>query len=260
MNDPVRVRPHPPLGKWYDNPEEHRPFLNRIFDESAPFYNAINNLASMGSGRWYRLWALRRAGLLPGMKVLDVATGTGAVARPAGVIVGPSGAVVGLDPSRGMMMQQRGKRYVTQLTQGVADRLPFRDAAFDFISMGYALRHVKDLGQTFREYLRVLRPGGTLLVLDFCRPENRAAYHAARFYLKTVVPRLVRFTGGGRAAQHLMEYCWETVDECVPPAEILERLRAEGFAEIHTERYAMMIEYRARRGLRAGNPSDSLRG
>jgi hypothetical protein len=61
----------------------------------------------------------------------------------------------------------------------------------------------------------------------------------------------VRFTGGGRAAQQLMEYCWETVDECVPPAEILERLRSEGFAEIHTERYAMMIEYRARRAQEA---------
>jgi demethylmenaquinone methyltransferase / 2-methoxy-6-polyprenyl-1,4-benzoquinol methylase len=247
MSEQGRVSPHPLLTNWYGHEREHRPFLNRIFDEAAPFYNAINNLASMGSGRWYRLWALRRAGLLPGMRVLDVATGTGAVARPAGVLVGPSGMVAGLDPSLGMMAQQRGKRHSTRLTQGVADRLPFRDAVFDFLSMGYALRHVKDLGQTFHEYLRVLKPGGTLLVLDFCRPESPTAYHAVRFYLKTIVPRLVRFTAGGRAAQRLMEYCWETVHACVPPAEILERLRSADFAEISTERFGMMIEYRARR-------------
>jgi demethylmenaquinone methyltransferase/2-methoxy-6-polyprenyl-1,4-benzoquinol methylase len=247
MKEPVPVSPHPPLADWYGNEREHRPFLNRLFDESAPFYNAINNLASMGSGQWYRKWSLGRAGLLPGMKVLDVATGTGAVARPAGILVGPSGMVAGLDPSLGMMAQQRGKRYSTRLTQGVADRLPFRDASFDFISMGYALRHVRDLGQTFYEYLRVLKPGGTLLVLDFCRPESRVARLLSRFYLQTVVPRLVRLTAGGRTAQRLMEYCWQTVDQCVSPERILEQLRSAGFTEIGTARHAMMIDYRARR-------------
>lgn len=247
MVESARVSPHPLLGSWYRSEPEHRPFLKQIFDESAPHYNAINNLASLGTGRWYRGWALRRAGLASGMKVLDVATGTGAVARPAAILVGPTGSVTGLDPSWGMMTEQRRMRYPTRLTQGVADRLPFRTAAFDFISMGYALRHVKDLNQTFREYCRVLRPGGTLLLLDFCRPEARAAYHLAKFYLKTVVPRLVRFTPGGRTAQKLMEYCWETVDECVPPGRILDCLKSEGFAEIRRERYGMMIEYGARR-------------
>jgi demethylmenaquinone methyltransferase/2-methoxy-6-polyprenyl-1,4-benzoquinol methylase len=91
----------------------------------------------------------------------------------------------------------------------------------------------------------VLKPGGILLILDFCRPQGRAACHLARFHLKKVIPWLVRFMSGGRPAQRLMDYCWDTVNECVPPQQILDRLSSEGFEQLHTKRYGMLIEYRA---------------
>src|SRR5688572_32581148 len=98
------------------------------------------------------------------MKVLDVATGTGLVAREALAIVGAQGSVTGLDPSAGMLEQARTLAF--SIVRGHGERLPFGPASFDFVSMGYALRHVSDLPALFGEMKRVLRPGGTACVLE----------------------------------------------------------------------------------------------
>jgi len=89
----------PPIGPiphyWADEASRTR-FVRDLFDRSAPEYDRIEGLLAFGTGRWYRRDALRRAGLRPGMAVLDIATGTGLVAREASAIVGPAGLVVGL--------------------------------------------------------------------------------------------------------------------------------------------------------------------
>jgi demethylmenaquinone methyltransferase/2-methoxy-6-polyprenyl-1,4-benzoquinol methylase len=242
MTEP-NASPHPVLGGYYAEEKERRGFLQGIFDESARFYNRIDALASFGSGPWYRRWALKRAGLKPGMKMLDVATGTGAVAWPASQLSAPGGMVVGLDPSWGMMQEQVRRQYPTKLAQGFAEHLPFPDATFDFLCMGYAIRHVADLDHTLREYRRVLKPGAPILILDFVRPKGRIAYALGRFYLKTVVPWIVWLTSVNRQATKLMEYCWETVDQCVPPERILAGLGRAGFGEVQTRTYGVCIEY-----------------
>ena len=88
-------------------------------------------------------------------------------------LVGSTGYVVGLDPSAGMLHEAR-KGPCRNLIQGVGEELPFPDASFDFLSMGYALRHVSDLHVAFREYRRVLRPGGIVLLLEVSRPRSAA--------------------------------------------------------------------------------------
>src|SRR5437867_1721338 len=122
-------------------------------------------MLDLGSGRSYRRWALKRAGLRPGMRLLDVATGTGLVALGAAGIIGEPGRVIGVDPSRGMLREAR-EALSGPLVQGRAEALPFRDDLFDMLSMGFALRHVADLGSASREYWRVLKPGGRLIVLE----------------------------------------------------------------------------------------------
>ncbi len=136
--DPRRVSPHPVLTAYYRDEAGHRRFLTRLFDDTASQYDRISGLMSLGSGAWYRRYALRRAGLTEGMKVLDVAVGTGAFASAAMTIVGPWGSVVGVDPSTGMLAQAH-KKLGIRLSQGVAEALPFRDEHFDFTTMGYAL-------------------------------------------------------------------------------------------------------------------------
>src|SRR5689334_15006376 len=97
------LAPHPPLGRYYATPDAKRKFVGAIFDQTAGEYDRIERMMAFGSGPWYRRQALRRAGLAPGMKCLDVAVGTGLVGREAVGIVGAGGEVVGLDPSTGML-------------------------------------------------------------------------------------------------------------------------------------------------------------
>ncbi len=231
FNEPrvTGVAPHPPLQKYYCGESQRRGFVTALFDRTAPHYDWINRIMSLGSGMRYRRDALRRAGLAPGLSVLDVAIGTGLVARAAGDILGDGGHVTGVDLSMGMLAEARKNLPIT-LVQGVAERLPLADACADFVTMGYALRHVTDLESTFREYLRVLKPGGTLLILELTRPAtDSAAYRFTRFYLHTVVPLLARLGAGGSDTRTLMEYFWDSVDQCVPPATILAALAGSGF-------------------------------
>lgn len=220
------MRPHPPLAGWYDSEEERVRRVRRWFDASAPHYDRITQALSFGSGHWYRRHVLARSGLGAGGSVLDVACGTGVFAEAARGIVGAAGRVVALDPSTGMLLQARaGAR--ASLVRATAEALPFAAGSFDLLTMGYALRHVADLQQTFAEYRRVLRPHGCVLIYEITPPASRLGRRLLGFYLGRVVPRFAGLHGA--AARELMEYYWETIARCVPPAAILEALRASGF-------------------------------
>jgi demethylmenaquinone methyltransferase/2-methoxy-6-polyprenyl-1,4-benzoquinol methylase len=202
-----------------------------LFNRVAGEYDGVNAIFSLGSGRWYRRQALRRAGLRSGMRVLDVATGTGLVAREAGKLAGATGAVVGLDLSESMLAETR-RISGLPCVQARAEALPIGEASIDFVSMGYALRHVPDLRLAFAGFHRVLRHGGTVLLLEISRPSGRVAAALARLYFRHLVPALCRLRGR-RTAEELLGYYWDTIDACVPPAVILGALREAGFAEVH---------------------------
>ena len=224
------ARPHPVLPRYYRTDADRAGFVRDLFDRTAPHYDRINQVFSLGTGGRYRREALQRAGLRPGAQVLDVAVGTGLVAREAAALVGPGGGVTGLDVSMGMLAEVR--RLGIPCVQGRAEALPIADASVDFVSMGYALRHVPDLVTTFREYHRVLRPGGTVLVLEIGRPDGRAAYLLAKFYLGGIVPTLCRLASPRAATGTLMSYYWDTIDSCVPAESILAALAEAGLTEV----------------------------
>src|SRR5687768_18543246 len=98
------------------------------------------------------------------MRVLDIATGTGLVAREALALIGPQGKLVGLDPSAGMLAE--AMQLDIPLVRAIGEKLPFGDSQFDFVSMGFALRHVADLEGLFSETRRVLKPGGAACILE----------------------------------------------------------------------------------------------
>jgi demethylmenaquinone methyltransferase/2-methoxy-6-polyprenyl-1,4-benzoquinol methylase len=239
--------PHPTLDRYYANSAGQREFLDSMFEATAPHYRRLDGLVSLGSGPYYRRYALRRAGLKPGMVSLDVATGTGLVAQAARALIGPTGRVTGLDRNAGMLAEAR-RALDRGFVQGMAERLPFRGDLFDFLSMGYALRHVTDLGITFGEYFRVLKPGGTVLILEFARPRSRLGLAVSRLYLKRIVPWLARWRAGSREAQILMSYCWDTVEHCVPGTLILDALKQSGFEAVRESSwFGVFVEYAARK-------------
>lgn len=223
------LRPHAPLGRYYTNEQERLQRVGRWFDGSSASYDWITQVMSLGAGHRYRRQALERAGIEPGMAVLDVACGTGVLAAHARQMVGEDSLVLGLDPSTGMLLEARGRGVIG--VRGQAEALPLASERFDLLSMGYALRHVADLRSTFEEYRRVLRPGGKVLILEITPPSSRLRFHLLKLYMRRVIPWLARLRGG-RGSQELMEYYWDTVEGCVPPAEILGTLTDAGFSAV----------------------------
>lgn len=240
------IAPHPPLCQYYDEIEARQGFLNELFNRTAYQYRNIEKATGFGSGLWYRRKALLQAGLEPSMHILDVACGPGLVTQCALNVVGPSGSVVGLDPSIGMLREAK-KGPCQNLVRGVGERLPFPDQKFDFLSMGYALRHVPDLKRAFAEYWRVLKPGGIVLLLEISRPKSAALHTLSRFYIKTVLGTVFSATTGNRDMQTLMSYWWETTEYCVPPEQIMHSLKDAGFVDCTLKEWwsGLLRDYRA---------------
>jgi demethylmenaquinone methyltransferase / 2-methoxy-6-polyprenyl-1,4-benzoquinol methylase len=247
---PPPTPPHPVLKEYYSSAAERQGFVGELFDGCARYYNHIGRMLDLGSGPAYRKWAVRRAGLRPGMRLLDVATGTGLLARGAARVVGKSGRVIGVDPSRGMLQEAQKALPSSPLVQGRAEALPFRDASFDMLSMCFALRHVPDLDVAFGEYYRVLKPGGRLLLNEVSRPTSRILRAMFRIHFQHIMPWLARLTTRSQPAELLMKFYWDTIDQCVPPETIITALGRSGFVKV--ERilwWGFMSEYRAARPL-----------
>jgi demethylmenaquinone methyltransferase/2-methoxy-6-polyprenyl-1,4-benzoquinol methylase len=238
--------PIPALPRYFSDERGRRRFLDNLFDGTAREYDSVERLLALGSGPWYRRQALRRAGLAPGMRVLDVATGTGLVAREAIATVGPTGRVIGLDPSAGMLHE--ALVLDIELVRALGEKMPFRDGEFDFVSMGFALRHVADLDLLFAEMRRVLKPGGVACVLEITRPQCRVAAAGLRAFMTRAVPAVARLTRHAAAARRLIPFYWDTIEACVPPETVLGALQRSGLAApSRTVILGLFSEYVARR-------------
>jgi len=227
----------PPLlgeSRFWSRAEDRQRAVNALFDRGAAHYDRVCRVMSLGAGQRYRRRALAQAGLRRGHRVLDVGTGTGLLAREIAGTVESSGRVVGLDPSVRMMFAGRAHLKIP-LVQSVGEALPFRDETFDFVTMGYALRHVPELGNAFREYRRVLRAGGRIVLLEITKPASTLGAAAARGYFGTIVPMLARVATGSADAARLMDFYWETIDHCVPPEIVIRSLADAGFADVRRD-------------------------
>jgi demethylmenaquinone methyltransferase/2-methoxy-6-polyprenyl-1,4-benzoquinol methylase len=241
------VAPHPTLPRYYENDGARAGFVRRIFDAGAADYDRIERMMALGSGSWYRRMALRRGGLVAGMRVLDVAIGTGLVAREEVGIVGDPSRVLGLDPSPGMLAEAV-RNLSVRVVMGRAERLPLEGGQFDFLSMGYALRHIADLSEAFAEFHRVVRPGGTVCILEITRPRSRVAAALLRQYMRYVVPALARLTGRRAESPMLWEYFWDTIAACVPPERVIAALEGAGFVDVTVHKdLGIFSQYTARK-------------
>ena len=239
---PVPLPPHPKLDRYYASDEGRPAFVSDVFDEGAPYYEWVCKVMSVGTGEEYRKRALNAAGLEQGMRVLDVATGTGLVLRSATELCGTRSHAIGLDPSTGMLRECR-RRCDAPLVQGRGEDLPFASEQFDLVSMGYGLRHVADLHSLFCEYRRVVKPGGRVLLMEITQPASAMGRRLNGLFLGGVLPGVARLRGGHRAGR-MMEYFWDTIQHCVPPDTILSALESAGFpGATRTVRGGILSEY-----------------
>ncbi|HUX63512.1 class I SAM-dependent methyltransferase [Sulfuricella sp.] len=244
--DPAPVHaPHVPLTDYYQTEQDRQAYLRQIFDNTAADYDRIEAMLAWGTGSRYRHQALIRGGLKAGMKVLDVGVGTGLVAAQACILTGDAALVTGVDPSPGMMAASKLPDTMV-LMEGRAESLPFPDNHFDFLSMGYALRHISDLSMAFAEFERVLKPGGRLCLLEITRPQNRFWRWLLKNYMRGVIPLLTRFVSTQKDNATLWRYFWDSIEACVPPEQVLATLSATGLTQVkrHLE-VGVFSEYQA---------------
>ncbi|MGB5178476.1 MAG: bifunctional demethylmenaquinone methyltransferase/2-methoxy-6-polyprenyl-1,4-benzoquinol methylase UbiE [Gammaproteobacteria bacterium] len=169
--------------------------VRQVFDSVADNYDLMNDLMSFGIHRLWKRFAINMAALKPGQQVLDLAGGTGDLTRLMAPAVGPSGHIVLSDINAAMLENGRRRLLDKGITGNVsfalanAEHLPFADNRFDLVTMAFGLRNVTDKQRALHAILRVLKPGGRLLVLEFSKPVA-ALKPAYDFYSFTVLPRL----------------------------------------------------------------------
>jgi ubiquinone/menaquinone biosynthesis methyltransferase len=178
----------PRLTAAFTTPESKRQYVSRLFDTIASRYDLITGVLSYGQDQRWKRTLISRAGLSPGMRVLDLATGTGDLAYLA---TARGAQAVGLDLVPRMVALARSKTPSAAagapvFLTGDMMALPFADAAFDVVMSGYGLRNVPVLQTACAEIARVLRPGGRFLALDFNRPESRLVRALYLGYLTVV--------------------------------------------------------------------------
>ena len=195
--------------------------VRTMFDRIAPVYDVMNRAMTAGLDRgWRRLTA--RAVVAPGDRVLDVCCGTGDLALAAR---DEGGRVTALDFSPRMLERARRKSSEVDWVQGDLLALPFADGVFDAVTVGFGLRNVTDLDRALSELRRVLRPGGTLGILEIVRPEGPLQLFF-RVWFDGVIPLAGRLLPGGAAYSYLPA----SVRRFPGPDELGERVEQAGFA------------------------------
>jgi demethylmenaquinone methyltransferase / 2-methoxy-6-polyprenyl-1,4-benzoquinol methylase len=175
-----------------------REHAQALFAPLGPTYDRYARLLSFGQDPRWRRFLVSRVEAGPNDTVLDVATGTGAVAQE--LIRRRSCSVVGLDQSVEMLAIARQRLpEQTRLVHGDADSLPFADRTFDALTFTYLLRYVDDPSATLLELARVVRPGGTIAGLEFGIPPNGAARSLWRLYVRYGLPAAGRIISSGWA-------------------------------------------------------------
>ncbi|ADE10604.1 Methyltransferase type 11 [Sideroxydans lithotrophicus ES-1] len=230
-SDEIVHAPHPPLTEYYDSEEDRRNWVGEQFNKTASDYDRMERILGLGTGSIYRRTILGRAGLKPGMHVLDVGMGTGLVAKQAVRILGDASKVTGLDPSAGMIRNAKLPAGVT-VVEGRAELIPLPDARYDFLSMGYSLRHVSDLSVAFAEFHRVLKPGGKVCILEITPPQGKIATALLKGYCKYAVPTLAKLIASNRDTALLWRYYWDTIEACAAPENVLRTLESAGFVNV----------------------------
>ena len=203
-----------------------------VFDSVASRYDVMNDLMSMGLHRLWKAYTIAASGVRPGHRVLDLAGGTGDLARAFARRVGDAGVVVHTDINHAMLARGRERLLDEGLVLPTvlcdAEKLPFQSHSFDIVSVAFGLRNMTHKEQALAEMCRVLRPGGRLLVLEFSQVAEplRKPYD---WYSFKVLPRLGRLVTGDEASYR---YLAESIRMHPDQATLKAMMKAAGFAHV----------------------------
>jgi len=202
-------------------------FVRAAFASIARRYVLTNHVLSLGFDLWWRRRVARAVARHEPERVIDVATGSGDLAASVRRS-SPGARVVGVDFCAPMLAEAR-KRGLADLLVADGLALPFPDATFDALTIGYGLRNMEDRDAGLREFARVLRPGGVLAVLDFSLPPSPLLRGPYRFYLHRVLPVLAGWLTGNREAY---AYLGESIEGFPSGPDMVARIEDAGFEAV----------------------------
>ncbi|MFC2971920.1 bifunctional demethylmenaquinone methyltransferase/2-methoxy-6-polyprenyl-1,4-benzoquinol methylase UbiE [Azotobacter bryophylli] len=238
MNDPRKNHEAEPVTHFgYQNvPESQKAKkVAEVFHSVAAKYDLMNDVLSGGLHRLWKRFTIELSGVRPGNRVLDIAGGTGDLTQQFSRLVGPTGEVVLADINESMLkvgrdkLLDRGVAGNVSFVQADAEKLPFPDNHFDVVTIAFGLRNVTHKEDALRSMLRVLKPGGRLLVLEFSKPSNRLlgkAYDTYSFAFMPLAGKLI--TNDAESYRYLAESI-----RMHPDQETLKRMMEEaGFDRV----------------------------
>ena len=208
--------------------------MRRMFSAIAPRYDFVTRVFSYGMDRRWKRTSVRKAALPPGAVVLDLACGTGDFSQLVMNSV-PGARVVAADLTVEMLRQAR-RRGVSEAVCGDAGALPFRDAVFDGVFVGYGLRNFPDLAGALAEIHRVTRPGGRLVSLDFFLPAPRLL---RRLYLGWLYLQGAFWGALLHGRPSVYTYIARSLGGFLSIEELSTRLRQSGYTRVDAEAYIL---------------------
>jgi demethylmenaquinone methyltransferase/2-methoxy-6-polyprenyl-1,4-benzoquinol methylase len=192
--------------------DEKQGLVANVFNSVAKKYDVMNDVMSFGIHRLWKRYTIDCSGVRKGMKVLDIAGGTGDLTAQFSRRVGPTGEVVLADINQAMLDVGRDKLRNMGIVDNVdyvqanAEELPFDSDSFDIITIAFGLRNVTDKQKALESMFRVLKPGGRLLVLEFSKPVPPLLSQAYDFYSFNVLPKMGQLVAGdAESYQYLAE-------------------------------------------------------
>ncbi len=246
--------------------------VQRMFAAIAPSYDLNNRLHSLWMDEHWRRKTVKLAAVTPADTVVDVACGTGdltlkfaqavcdATNRGQGTqyrVVPPRDRVMGIDFTYEMLPLARAKAMnrtvrgtqstygdITQFCCGDATALPLPDGSADVVSIAFGIRNVADPAAAIREFFRILRPGGRLMILEFSLPTNALLRGLYNFYFRKILPRTATFISGDKSGAY--KYLPESVNTFIGREQMMQMMQAAGFVEVgqHPMTFGVCVCYR----------------
>lgn len=225
--------------KPYDEQGAKGRQVERMFDNIAHSYDLLNHTFSLGIDRYWRRAAIRSLRPYQPREILDVATGTGDFALQSARRLRPD-RILGVDLSEGMLgvgrekVARAGLSDVIRFQKEDCLHLSLPDASFDAVTVAYGVRNFEDLDQGLREMLRVLRPGGRLVIIELTAPHRAPMRQLFHFYSHVLMPALGKLVSRDKKAY---TYLPATM-EAFPQGEVMQGiLQRAGFAEVRFRRF-----------------------
>ncbi|MAR15410.1 MAG: bifunctional demethylmenaquinone methyltransferase/2-methoxy-6-polyprenyl-1,4-benzoquinol methylase UbiE [Candidatus Marinimicrobia bacterium] len=215
--------------------KDKKDFVQTMFDKISFKYDFFNHLATFYIDKYWRYQFIRRLNIKKGMNVLDIATGTGDVI----IKICKKNENVngfGFDCSQNMLEMAKNKSKNKKITNveymhGYAEKLPFESNSIDIVTISFGIRNFNNYEDALKEINRVLKPNGTLAILEFCRLRNSLFQKLFSFYFNNIIPIIGKILTG----EKIFDYLPESVNNFFSKNELLEKIEAFGFKSTYAK-------------------------